>query len=263
MILGAVLVSERLVDPEQRLSQALLMLLIFALTQIIMRVINACTSLLQNQLLVCSRTFVTLRLNAKLLRMGQLASDEFSTGNLKTLISSDIYRISDFLHGISRNGVPCLLGVLLLGPVVVFYMGWPGVIALGLGFAALPLAMVLGRYIYRKEEVIKAGEDKLVAIIGEWVSNVRLLRFLSWEPLMRSRVAHHIRRLVTESTEEHAAVLLGERQLLCIARLILLDKRYVLMDEPTSRLDRRTDERIQWLLRTSLRGRTVITVSKA
>ena len=144
MILGAVLVSERLVDPEQRLSQALLMLLIFALTQIIMRVINACTSLLQNQLLVCSRTFVTLRLNAKLLRMGQLASDEFSTGNLKTLISSDIYRISDFLHGISRNGVPCLLGVLLLGPVVVFYMGWPGVIALGLGFAALPLAMVLG-----------------------------------------------------------------------------------------------------------------------
>ena len=40
--------------------------------------------------------------------------------------------------------------------------------------------MVLGRYIYRKEEVIKAEEDKLVAIIGEWVSNVRLLRFLSW-----------------------------------------------------------------------------------
>ena len=58
-------------------------------------------------------------------------------------------------------------------------------------------------------------------------------------------------------------MLLGERQLLCIARLILLDKRYVLMDEPTSRLDRRTDERIQWLLRTSLRDRTVITVSKA
>ena len=180
MILGAVLVSERLLDPEQSLSLALVMLLIFALTQIIMRFINACTSLLQNQLLVCTRTFVTLRLNAKLLRMGQLASDEFSTGNLRTLISSDIYRISDFLHGISRNGVPCLLGVLLLGPVVVFYMGWPGVIALGLGFAALPL----GRYIYRKEEVIKAGEDKLVAIIGEWVSNVRLLRFLSWEPLI-------------------------------------------------------------------------------
>jgi len=44
MILGAVLVSERLLDPEQRLSLALLMLLIFALTQIIMRVINACTS---------------------------------------------------------------------------------------------------------------------------------------------------------------------------------------------------------------------------
>lgn len=201
MILVAVLVSERLLDPEQRLSLALLMLLIFALTQIIMRVINACTSLLQNQFLVCSRTFVTLRLNAKLLRMGQLASNEFSTDNLKTLISSDIYRISDFLHGFLATACRACWEC-SCSDRWWFYMGWPGVIALGLGFAALPLAMVLGRYIYRKEEVIKAEEDKLVAIIGEWVSNVRLFRFLSWEPLMRSRVSHHIRRLVTESTEE-------------------------------------------------------------
>jgi len=32
----------------------------------------------------------------------------------------------------------------------------------------------------------------------------------------------------------------GERQLLCIARLILLDKKIILMDEPTSALDRKT-----------------------
>ena len=53
----------------------------------------------------------------------------------------------------------------------------------------------------------------------------------------------------------------GERQLLCIARLILLDKQYILMDEPTSALDRKTDEMIQHLMRTVLKDKTVITIA--
>ncbi len=53
----------------------------------------------------------------------------------------------------------------------------------------------------------------------------------------------------------------GERQLLCIARLILLDKNYILMDEPTSALDRKTDEMIQRLMRTVLADKTVITIA--
>ncbi len=53
----------------------------------------------------------------------------------------------------------------------------------------------------------------------------------------------------------------GERQLLCIARLILLDKKFILMDEPTSALDRKTDEMIQRLMRTVLAEKTVITIA--
>ncbi len=53
----------------------------------------------------------------------------------------------------------------------------------------------------------------------------------------------------------------GERQLLCLARLVLLDKQYILMDEPTSSLDRRTDDHIQRLLSTVLADKTVITIA--
>jgi ATP-binding cassette subfamily C (CFTR/MRP) protein 1 len=53
----------------------------------------------------------------------------------------------------------------------------------------------------------------------------------------------------------------GERQLLCVARLILLDKKYILMDEPTSSMDRKTDELIQKLMRTELADKTVITIA--
>jgi ABC-type multidrug transport system fused ATPase/permease subunit len=53
----------------------------------------------------------------------------------------------------------------------------------------------------------------------------------------------------------------GERQLLCLARLVLLDKQYILMDEPTSSLDRKTDEQMQRLLTTVLKDKTVITIA--
>ncbi|HAK53595.1 MAG TPA: hypothetical protein DCM54_17090 [Gammaproteobacteria bacterium] len=53
----------------------------------------------------------------------------------------------------------------------------------------------------------------------------------------------------------------GERQLLCIARLILLDKQYILMDEPTSSLDRKSDEKMQRLMNTVLADKTVITIA--
>lgn len=63
---------------------------------------------------------------------------------------------------------------------------------------------------------------------------------------------------VLEGGEDYSV---GERQLLCIARLILLDKNYILMDEPTSALDRKTDEMIQRLMRTVLADKTVITIA--
>jgi ABC-type multidrug transport system fused ATPase/permease subunit len=54
---------------------------------------------------------------------------------------------------------------------------------------------------------------------------------------------------------------LGERQLLCLARVIAADRPVVLMDEPTSGLDPRTDARIHEILQDSLRGKTVLTIA--
>lgn len=209
LVLAAVLASQQILDASNTLTASIGLLVLYSVVQLVMKVINAWTALLQSQLLVCTRTFVTLRMNIKLLRMGQLSSDEFSSGNLKTLISSDIYRIADLFHAIARNGIPCILALIILGPVIVYYMGVPGIIAMAVGFCALPLAFILGKYVHRKEELIKAQEDLLSTIIGEWVTNVRLLRFLGWEKMMQSRVASHVRRLVVESTWQHGAILIN------------------------------------------------------
>lgn len=209
LVLVAVLASQRILDTSNSVTASVWLLVFYAAVQLVMKVANAWAALLQSQLLVCTRVFVTLRMNAKLLRMGQIATDEFSTGNLKTLISSDIYRIGDFFHAVSRNGVPCLLALILLGPVIVYFMGVPGLLAMVAGFGAMPLAFFFGRYVHRKEERIKQEEDTLSTIIGEWVTNVRLLRFLGWEKLMRTRVAGHVRRLVIEATKQHGVNLLN------------------------------------------------------
>ncbi len=53
----------------------------------------------------------------------------------------------------------------------------------------------------------------------------------------------------------------GERQLLCLARVLLGAHPFILMDEPTSGVDTITDAKIQEVLFHLLRGRTVITIA--
>lgn len=54
---------------------------------------------------------------------------------------------------------------------------------------------------------------------------------------------------------------LGERQLVCLARVIAADKKIILMDEPTSGLDPETDARVSQILRHRLSDTTLITIA--
>jgi ATP-binding cassette, subfamily C (CFTR/MRP), member 1 len=54
---------------------------------------------------------------------------------------------------------------------------------------------------------------------------------------------------------------LGERQLLCLARCLLLHREFILMDEPTSGIDPHTDLVIQRVLREHFSQATIITIA--
>lgn len=67
--------------------------------------------------------------------------------------------------------------------------------------------------------------------------------------------------LSMELREGGANLSLGQRQLLCLARVIISNKPFVIMDEPTSGVDTITDAVMQSVLRTALADRTILTIA--
>ena len=61
---------------------------------------------------------------------------------------------------------------------------------------------------------------------------------------------------------EHGANLsVGERQLICLARVLLQNKKIVILDEPTAHVDPETEQTIWKVVRQKLKNSTVITVA--
>jgi len=65
----------------------------------------------------------------------------------------------------------------------------------------------------------------------------------------------------TRVLEGAANLSVGQRQLICIARVILTDPRILIMDEATANVDSLTESLIQDALRNLLRGRTAVVIA--
>jgi ABC-type multidrug transport system fused ATPase/permease subunit len=68
-------------------------------------------------------------------------------------------------------------------------------------------------------------------------------------------------RLEAEVEESGRNFSVGERQMICLARCLLSDKRIIVMDEPTSNIDVETDAQVQKMIRTKLTDRTLIVIA--
>ncbi len=86
------------------------------------------------------------------------------------------------------------------------------------------------------------------------------------EAAARAAYAHHFISTLphgydTEINEDASNISQGQRQLLTIARAILADRRMLILDEATSSVDTRTEERIQKAMDNLMQGRTSFVIA--
>jgi ABC-type multidrug transport system fused ATPase/permease subunit len=86
-----------------------------------------------------------------------------------------------------------------------------------------------------------------------------------WRVLDRTSLGHYVRSLpkglLTELSENGTNLSQGQRQLMCLARALLLNAKVIILDEATASVDVKTDVQVQRVLRESCAGVTMLIIA--
>lgn len=141
--------------------------------------------------------------NRKLLRLDPSLSGDLSRGNLKTIVSSDVEAVEDFFSAAVSNWVPTAVLLLILTPVIVWNVGALGLVGILISLIQAPLAFSFAKYIERFQGRSQVHQDQLTTLIGEWVRNIRLVRYLGWQPTIERDIASLQQRYTLEGAYKH------------------------------------------------------------
>ena len=116
-----------------------------------------------------------------------------------------------------------------------------------------------------EEELNAAFQENTKAVFGETIANPALTVF-DFEKFAKAAHAHHFIETLPGGydfvlNEEATNVSQGQRQLLTIARSILADNPILILDEATSSVDTRTEQRIQKAMNHLMQGRTSFVIA--
>ena len=147
------------------------------------------------------------KINRKLLILDPAKRSEFTSGNVKTLIAGDVEAVEDFITAASQAWIPALLALCLTTPPIIYLTGWLGAIGIFCTLLQLPLAWFAARYVERFKGRRQTEQDRLTTVLGEWVRNIRLVRYLHRESAVVREISEILRRFSVESIKAHTVVL--------------------------------------------------------
>jgi ABC-type bacteriocin/lantibiotic exporter with double-glycine peptidase domain len=207
IVLAAVLITREVFRATSSLQTGLSLAGVF----LVLRVIQACVEYRNatRRLQVHRGVQVSLYriINEKLARLAPAGRAEFSKGQLKTLVGSDVESIEDFISAALMQWTPVTVSTLVVIPALWYLSGWPGLVALLVALALLPVAALGAAIVEHFQKQAQAEQDKLTTSIGEWVKNIRLVRFLGWDNAIEKEVDRAMWRYMVRAALRHTAVL--------------------------------------------------------
>ena len=150
-----------------------------------------------------TESHLVARISQKLLRLSSAAAVRQSSGNLKILITSDVRNVGQFLDNAVRNLIPALASLAVIGPLLVYFSGRPGLFGLFVMTLVIPVSLGLNAICSHYQMKSQAELDRLTALAGEWVKNIRLIRYLSWDDAFQRDVSARLRQFMTVSVIQH------------------------------------------------------------
>lgn len=82
----------------------------------------------------------------------------------------------------------------------------------------------------------------------------------SFSPIQVDQVLHELQLLAEASAEAHQ-LSAGQKQLLCLARILLRNSQILICDEATGSIDPKTEDFVQSMMRSRLQSKTVVTIA--
>lgn len=164
---------------------------------------NFSNNRMRAELALTSETLLVSMVSKKLLNLSSIASSQQSSGNLKVLIASDVKNISEFLNNVVRNLIPSLTAILIMGPFLVHLAGKAGWISLMVLTLIIPITLALNQISIALQDLTQTRMDEHASIVGEWVKNIRLVRFLGWDEYFEIRIKEVIRRFIKIALVQH------------------------------------------------------------
>ncbi len=207
VVLGAVFIARELFQPERPVLSSMLLAALFLGLKLLQAVIdfkNVCRRL---QVHRGVQAALFLLVNQKLSDLAPAGREQFSKGQLKTLVGSDVESIEDFLSAALQQFVPLMISCVVLLPALWLVSGRAGLVAMGTALLVLPLALIGAWSVEIFQKKAQAEQDKLATAIGEWVKNIRLVRYLGWSSAVEGEVKHQLGRYIVVSAIRHAAVI--------------------------------------------------------
>jgi ABC-type multidrug transport system fused ATPase/permease subunit len=207
VVLGAVLVTREVFEGRASLSTGLSLTAVFLALKILQAAIDYRIATDQLQIHRGVQLSLYRIINEKLAKLSPAGRAEFSKGQLKTLIGSDVEAIEDFISAALSQWTRALVSSLVVIPPLYFISGWPGLVALAVALLIIPIASLGAAIVEKFQKRAQAEQDELTTAIGEWVKNIRLVRFLGWEGAIEREVNQKMWRYIVRAALRHTAVI--------------------------------------------------------